>query len=61
MSKKTMTYESALKELQEVVEDLRNEMVSVDDLTNKVNRAKELIDFCKNKLRNVGTDLEGIF
>ena len=61
MSDKTMTYESALKELQEVVEDLRNEMVSVDDLTTKVNRAKELIDFCKNKLRNVGSDLEGIF
>ena len=56
-----MTYESALKELQEVLEDLRNEMVSVDDLTEKVKRAKELIDFCKNKLRNVGEDLDGLF
>ena len=56
-----MTYESALKELQEVIEELRNDMVSVDDLTKKVKRAKELTDFCKNKLRNVGEDLEGLF
>lgn len=61
MSKKTMTYEAALKELEQVVEDLRNEMVSIDDLTAKVQRAKELIEFCKNRLRNVGEDLEGIF
>ena len=56
-----MTYESALKELQEVIEDLRNEMVNVDDMTEKVKRAKELIDFCKNKLRNVGEDLDVLF
>lgn len=56
-----MTYESALKELQEVIEDLRNEMVNVDDMTEKVKRAKELIDFCKNKLRDVGDDLDGLF
>ena len=61
MSKKSMTYESALKELQQVVEDLRNEIVSVDELSGKVKRAKELIAFCKLKLRNVGDDLEGIF
>lgn len=61
MTNKTMTYESALKELEQVVEDLRNEMVSIDDLTMKVQRAKELIDFCKNRLRKVGDDLEGIF
>ena len=61
MSKKTMTYESALKELQEVINDLRNEMVSIDEMTAKVNRAKELIEFCKNKLRKTGEDLEGLF
>ena len=61
MSEKTMTYESALKELEQVVADLRNEMVSIDDLTAKVQRAKELIEFCKNRLRNVGEDLEGVF
>lgn len=61
MSKSPETYEAAIKELQQVVNDLRNEMVSVDEMTDKVNRAKELIDFCKNKLRNVGKDLEGMF
>lgn len=61
MSKKTMTYESALKELKEVLDDLREEMISIDDMTTKVKRAKELIEFCKTKLRKVGDDLEGIF
>lgn len=61
MSKNKQTYESALEELKEVVDDLRNEMVSVDDLTTKVNRAKELMDFCKKKLRKVGDDLEELF
>jgi len=56
-----MTYESALKELQEVINDLRGELTTVDDLSSKVQRAKELIEFCKVKLRNVGSDLEGIF
>jgi len=61
MTNKTMTYESALKELEQVVNDLRDEMVSIDDLTAKVQRAKELIEFCKNRLRKVGGDLEGMF
>ncbi len=61
MTNKTMTYETALKELEQVVEDLRNEMVSIDDLTEKVKRAKELIEFCKDRLRKVGGDLEDIF
>jgi len=56
-----MTYESALQELQQLITDLRGEMTSVDELTSKVHRAKELIEFCKVKLRNVGDDLEGIF
>ena len=58
MKEEKMTYESALEELQEVVEALRNEMIGVDDLTAKVNRAKELIEFCKNALRKVSEDLE---
>ncbi|HFC00750.1 MAG TPA: exodeoxyribonuclease VII small subunit [Phaeodactylibacter sp.] len=58
MTKQTMTYESALEELQQVVEDLRNEMISIDQITTKVARAKELIELCKNKLRKVESELE---
>lgn len=61
MSKEEQTYESAIKELQQVVNELRDEMVNVDDLTSKVNRAKELIEYCQQKLRHVGEDLKGIF
>ncbi|MEM6698759.1 MAG: exodeoxyribonuclease VII small subunit [Bacteroidota bacterium] len=61
MNKKEQTYESAIKELQQVVNELRDEMVNMDDLTSKVNRAKELIEYCQQKLRSVGEDLKGIF
>ena len=57
MTKQTQTYESALEELQQVVEALRNEMISIDEITNKVNRAKELINFCKDKLRAVEAEI----
>ena len=57
MTKQTQTYESALEELQQVVEALRNEMISIDEITNKVNRAKELINFCKNKLRAIEEEI----
>jgi len=58
MSKKKQTYESAIKELQQIVNEMQEEMVSIDEITEKVKRAKELMDFCKNKLREVGEDVD---
>ena len=60
MSKKKQTYESAIKELQQIVNEMQEEMVSIDEITEKVKRAKELMDFCKNKLREVGEDVSGL-
>lgn len=45
-----LTYESASKELELILSDLKNEQVSMDDLATKVQRASELIIFCKDKL-----------
>ena len=60
MSKKKQTYESAIKELQQIVNEMQEEMVSIDEITEKVKRAKELMDFCKNKLREVGEDVDSL-
>lgn len=48
-----MTYEKALEELQHIVAAIENEAVSIDELSTKTKRAGELIQFCKNKLRDV--------
>ena len=48
-----MTYEKALEELQHIFAAIENEAVSIDELSAKTKRASELIQFCKNKLRDV--------
>jgi exodeoxyribonuclease VII small subunit len=53
-----MTYENALKELQIIVAAIENEEVSIDELTEKVKRAGELIKYCKEKLRKVEAEIE---
>lgn len=50
---KDMSYENALKELQAILNDLQQEQVSIDDLQAKSDRAKELLDFCQEKLRDL--------
>lgn len=44
-------YKQSLTELQQIVSDLENETIGVDELSEKVKRAAELIQFCQQKLR----------
>ena len=47
---KKQTYESAYAELTKIISDLEDESISVDALSEKVKRAKELIQYCRDKL-----------
>lgn len=58
---KNIKYETALKELQEIVEVLQEGTTSIDELSDKAKRASQLIDFCRNKLRQAEQDLDGLF
>lgn len=60
-AKNIQTYESAMTELQQIVADLQAEAIGIDDLSEKVKRAADLIQFCKTKLRNTENDLDGFF
>ncbi|MEC4117346.1 MULTISPECIES: exodeoxyribonuclease VII small subunit [Myroides] len=55
-----LTYESAALELEEILEDLKNDEVTVDELAQKVERASKLIVFCKEKLNSTEKQVEGI-
>ncbi|MFN0034028.1 MAG: exodeoxyribonuclease VII small subunit [Saprospiraceae bacterium] len=46
------TYESAWTELQKIVTDLQVGSVGIDDLTIKMERASELMRFCRERLRS---------
>jgi exodeoxyribonuclease VII small subunit len=55
-----MNYASALKELEEIVQKLQGEGIGIDDLSEKVKRASELIAFCREKLRITESDTQDL-
>ena len=59
--KSKLTYESALQELQVIVSNLQEATISMDDLSEKVSRASELLKFCREKLRESEEKVQGLF
>lgn len=57
-AEKELTYESAMAELQEIITGLETSEVGIDDLTDKIARAKELGTFCREKLRKTDEDVK---
>ena len=58
---KTLSYREAMTELQTIVTRLREtEDVDVDDLVTDVARAKELIDFCGEKIKRADAAIKNI-
>lgn len=55
-----LTYSQAKNELEEIVKSIESEELDVDKLTVKVQRAAELIAFCKEKLTKADEDLQRI-
>jgi exodeoxyribonuclease VII small subunit len=52
------SYEAALDELQKILENIENQAVSLDVITDKAQRARFLIEHCRNKLRKIEEDTE---
>jgi exodeoxyribonuclease VII small subunit len=60
MAKKNLTYQSAMEELEGILEQMEENTVEIDQLSTQVKRASELISFCKNKLRSTESDVQSI-
>ena len=56
MAKKTVTYNEALSQLNEILTDLESERTDVDEVSLKVKKAIELIRICREKIEK--TELE---
>lgn len=56
----SLTYQDAFKELQQIVTDLEEGEVNVDELSEKVKRATQLIAVCKSKLTETEEDVNKI-
>jgi len=57
---KNPTYTEAFEELQQIVEEIENGEISVDVLSEKVNRAALLIKICKSKLTSTEEEVSKI-
>ncbi len=57
---KEKTYTEAFDELQTIVRDIEDGEISVDELSVKVKRASELIQFCKKTLVSTEEDVQEI-
>ena len=60
MAKKTMSYEAAMQEIEEIVAKIENEELDVDMLAKNVKRVSESLKFCKTKLKKTGEEVDQI-
>lgn len=55
------SYQAAMAELQQIVELVENQDLDVDELSEKVKHALELIQFCKGRLKTTEETLNQAF
>ncbi|WP_430816218.1 exodeoxyribonuclease VII small subunit [Carboxylicivirga sp. RSCT41] len=60
MTKKKLTYNEAVSEIEEILQLIENEELDVDELSAKVKRVSALIKTCKDKLHKTEEEVEKI-
>jgi len=53
----TYTYTQAFEELQQIVREIERGEILIDELSERVKRAKDLIEICKTKLSGTEADV----
>lgn len=57
MTKKKLSYKDSIDELEAIINKIESGVVSVDELSDLVKKAANLIKGCKTKLRNTEAEL----
>ena len=60
MSKEEIKYEAALAELQTIVSKMENDELDIDQMSDQLKRAQELIKLCKDKLTKTDEEIRKI-
>jgi exodeoxyribonuclease VII small subunit len=60
MVTKKITYNEAMAEVEEILDNIENEEPDVDDLAEKVKRVAFLLKLCKEKLHSTNEQVEQI-
>jgi exodeoxyribonuclease VII small subunit len=58
MAKNEKKYEEAVVQLEEIVEKMENDELDIDQLSDQLKRAKELVKFCKDKLTKTDEEIK---
>ena len=58
MPKKEIKYEEAVALLEEIVDKMENDELDIDQLSDQLKRAKELVKLCKNKLTKTDEEIK---
>jgi exodeoxyribonuclease VII small subunit len=53
-------YAAAFEELEKILSDMESGEVDVDDLSAKVKRAAELIEFCRRRLKDTEVEVRKV-
>lgn len=55
-----LTYTGAITELEKIIGEMEDASITMDELSAKVKRASELLQFCKNKLTSTEHEVNGV-
>ena len=58
MAKNEMKYEEAVAQLEEIVEKMENDELDIDQLSEQLKRAKDLVKLCKTKLTKTDEEIK---
>ena len=60
MGEKKLTYAEAMNELENIVERVERNEMDIDDLTERLKRAQELVRFCRERLLKTEEEVKNI-
>lgn len=60
MTKKQLTYNEAVAEIELIITKIENQELDIDELSANVKRVAELLNFCKMKLKNTEEEVQKI-
>ncbi|HDP74507.1 MAG TPA: exodeoxyribonuclease VII small subunit [Bacteroidales bacterium] len=60
MTKKTIKYSEAIEEVEKIIDQIESNELDIDELTEKIRRASELLKFCKQKLHFTEEEIQKI-
>ena len=58
MAKQEVKYEQAVSELEQIVNKMENDELDIDQLSEQLKRAKELVKLCKDELTKTDEEIK---